>query len=708
MPLQKIQFKPGIVRDLTAYTTEGGWFDGNLVRFRLGFPQSVGGWQRFSVNTFLGLCRSIMGWNTLAGQYFMGVGTSLKFYIENGGAYYDVTPIRRDVTLTKISLVTTGASGNGTTATITFATQSSAPSVGSSVTVSGVTPVGYNGTFTTTATSTSSVSYASATTGSQTVAGRIQVALGPFTATNGSKTINVYDVGHGCTTGDFVTFSGATGLGGLITAAVLNQEYQVASVVDGDNYTITATATANASDTGHGVSVNAKYQINTGLDEAVDGAGWGAGTWGRGTWGSSVALDAGNTLRLWSQDTWGEDLIFNVHNGGIYYWQSMSGTALQIPPTTNPATRAVTIKSLSSDPSCPEVATQILVSDRDRHLIAFGADNFIASNGTIDPDQDPMLIRWSDQEDFTTWYPTATNSAGDLRLGTGSKIIRAVETKREILVFTDTALYSMQFIGPPYTYGIQQVSTNTTTIAYNGFAVVEDNVLWMGMNKFYIYAGSTDELPCTVKEYVFNNLNRAQSDKIFASVNSEFNEITWFYPSANSSENDSYVTYNYAEKAWTYGSLARTAWLDRGVLEYPVAAGTDGYLYYHEYGTDDGSQNPPVAINSYIESSPFDIGEGDQFSFIKKIIPDITFVNSTDTPTAAMTLKMQNFPGSNYSQTSASPVVQSATVPVEQFTQQAFVRLRGRQATFKVESDKVGTRWILGSPRLDIQPDGRR
>ena len=570
----------------------------------------------------------------------MGVGTSLKFYIESGGAYYDVTPIRRTVTLTAWGLTH---------------------------------PTG-----------------------------------GPFTATNGLATINVYDVGHGCTVGDFVTFSVATGLGGFITAAVLNQEYQITSVVDGDNYVITASVTAGVGDTGHGGTVTASYQINTGLDESVAGAGWGAGTWGRGGWGTSIALNSGNTLRLWSQDTWGEDLIFNVHNGGIYYWQSMSGTALQIPPTTNPATRAVTIKSLSSDPSCPAVATQILVSDRDRHLIAFGADNFIASNGTIDPDQDPMLIRWSDQEDFTTWYPTATNSAGDLRLGTGSHIVRAVETKREILVFTDTALYSMQFIGPPYTYGIQQVSTNTTTIAYNGFAVVEDNVLWMGMNKFYIYAGSTDELPCTVKEYVFNNLNRAQSNKIFASVNSEFNEITWFYPSANSSENDSYVTYNYAEKAWTYGSLARTAWLDRGVLEYPVAAGTDGYLYYHEYGTDDGSQNPPVAINSYIESSPFDLGEGDQFSFIKKIIPDITFVNSTDTPTAAMTLKMQNFPGSNYSQTSASPVVQSATVPVEQFTQQAFVRLRGRQATFKVESDKVGTRWILGSPRLDIQPDGRR
>ena len=634
MPLQKIQFKPGIVRDLTAYTTEGGWFDGNLVRFRLGFPQSVGGWQRFSVNTFLGVCRSIMGWSSLAGQYFMGIGTSLKFYIENGGAYYDVTPIRRNVTLTAWGLTH---------------------------------PTG-----------------------------------GPFTATNGSKIINVYDVGHGCTVNDFVTYSGATSLGGNLTATVLNQEYQVTSIVDGDNYVITASVTASAGDTGHGGTVTAKYQIQTGLDNAVDGAGWGAGTWGRGTWGSSVVLDAGNTLRLWSQDTWGEDLIFGVRNGGIYYWQSMSGTALQIPPTTNPATRAVSISSLSTDTTCPTLATQILVSDRDRHLIAFGPNNGVAT------DQDTMLIRWSNQEDYTVWYPTATNSAGDLRLGTGSRIIRAVETKREILVFTDTALYSMQFIGPPYTYGIQQVSTNTTTIGFNGFAVVEDNVLWMGLNKFYIYAGSTDELPCTIKNYVFDNINLSQADKIFAAVNSEFNEITWFYPSANASENDSYVTYNYAEKAWTYGTLSRTAWLDRGTLSYPVAAATDGYLYNHEIGTDDGSQNPPVGINSYIESSPFDIGEGDQFSFIRRIIPDITFVNSTNTPTADMTLKMQNFPGADYSQASASTVVQSATVPVEQFTQQAFVRLRGRQATFKVESDKVGTRWILGSPRLEIQPDGRR
>ena len=634
MPLQKIQFKPGIVRDLTAYTTEGGWYDCNLVRFRLGFPQSIGGWQRFSNNTYLGTCRSLLGWSTLVGQYYIGVGTSLKFYVENGGAYYDVTPIRRTVTLTEWGV------GH---------------------------PTG-----------------------------------GPFTATDGSATINVYDAGHTCTVNDFVTFSGATSLGGNVTATVLNAEYQVTKVIDGDNYQITLGVTANSSDTGHGGTVSAAYQINTGLDQSVTGAGWGAGTWSRGTWGSSVALNSGNTLRLWSQDTWGEDLIFGVHNGGIYYWQSSVGTVSQLPPATNPATRAVSISSLSTDPTCPTLATQVLVSDRDRHLIAFGPDSGVGTT------QDTMLIRWSNQEDYTVWYPVATNSAGDLRLGTGSKIVRAVETKREILVFTDTALYSMQFIGPPYTYGIQQVSTNTTTIGYNAFAVVEDNVIWMGLNKFYSYAGAVEELPCTVKNYVFNNLNHDQSDKIYAAVNSEFNEITWFYPSASSMENDSYVTYNYSEKTWTYGKMARTAWLDRGVLDNPVAAAPDSYLYYHEIGTEDGSQNPSVAMTPYIESSPFDIGDGYQFSFIKRILPDLTFVNSTGTPSATMTLKMQDFAGSNYSQTTDSPVTQSATIPIEQFTDQSFVRLRGRQATFRISSNKVGTKWILGSPRLDLQPDGRR
>jgi hypothetical protein len=624
MPLQKIQFRPGIIRDLTAYTTEGGWYDCDLVRFRLGFPQSVGGWQKFSDFSFLGTCRSLLGWSTLSGDYYIGTGTNLKFYVSSGGVFNDVTPIRRTVSLSAYD---------------------------------GTHPTG-----------------------------------GPFTATTGSNILNVYDVDHGAVVNDFVTFSGAVSLGANVTAAVLNNEYEITNIVNSDNYQITLSVSADPGDTGHGGTTTAAYQINTGLDTAVTGSGWGAGAWGRGGWGSATTLNVFNTLRLWSQDTWGEDLIFNVQNGGVYYWQTSSGLT----------TRAVALSSLSSDSTCPTLATQILVSDRDRHLVVFAPNQGGATS------QDAMLIRWCSQEDYSDWTPTATNTAGDLRLGTGSKIVKAIETKREILVFTDIAVYSMQFIGPPFTFGIQQVSTNTTTSGYNAFAVVEDVVYWMGINKFYIYTGASDELPCTVKEYVFTNINQGQIDKVYASVNSEFNEITWFYPSASSTENDRYVTYNYADKAWTYGVMSRTAWLDRGVNQYPIASATDGYLYNQEFGTDDGMVNPPVALTPYIESAPFDIGDGYQFSFIKKIIPDITFVNSTGSPTATMSLKMQNFPGSNYDQTSSSSVAQTATVPVEQFTEQAFVRLRGRQATFKVSSDEIGTRWILGSPRLEIQPDGRR
>jgi hypothetical protein len=624
MPLQKIQFRPGIVRDLTAYTTEGGWYDCNLVRFRLGFPQSIGGWQKLSNYTFLGTCRSLFGWSTLLGNFYTGVGTHLKFYIEIGGYYYDITPIRDTVVLTASNVST---------------------------------PTG-----------------------------------GPFTASNGSPVINVYDVNHGAVVNDFVTFSGASSLGGNITAAVLNKEYQITNIVDNDNYQITASVNASASDTGHGGSTTAAYQINTGLDTTVYANGWGSNVWGFGPWGESTTLDYVQILRQWSQDNWGEDLIFNVRKGGIYYSQS----------SNIPTTRAVALDSLSTDSTCPNLASQILVSDRDRHLIAFAPNQ-----GGI-TSQDPMLIRWCSQENYSDWTPTATNTAGDLRLGTGSEIIKAIETKREILVFTDTAVYSMQFIGPPYTFGVQQVSTTTTVAGYNAFAVIEDTVFWMGINKFYVYSGSSDELTCTIKNYVFTDINTNQLEKVFAATNLEFNEITWFYPSASSTENDRYVTYNYVDKAWTYGNLARTAWLDRGVTEYPIAAALDGYLYYHEYGLNDGETNPPAPLPAYIESSPFDIGEGDTFCFIKKIIPDITFVNSTNSPVATINLKMQNFPGSNYDQNSSSSVAQTATVPVEQFTEQVYVRLRGRQATFKISSEKVNTAWVLGSPRLEIQPDGRR
>lgn len=616
MPLQKLQFRPGVVTDVTGYTNDGGWRDSNLVRFRFGFPQSVGGWEKIAAHLqFLGSCRSMLNWITLAGSNLLGLGTNLKYYIERGEEYFDITPLRVTVTLSN-----------------------------------------------------------------------------PFTATSGLSTINVYDVDHGCFNGDFVTFSGAVSLGGNITAAVLNKEFEV-TYVDADNYTITVSATANGSDTGNGgSSVVAAYQINTGLDTQVGGNGWGAGTWGRGTWGSATTVSVGNTLRLWSQDNYGEDLIYCVRNGGIYYWYAATGLSV----------RGVSLSSLSTDPQTPNIAIQVMVSDRDRHVLAFGS-NYGGSTA-----QDPLIIRFSSQEDPFTWTSTATNTAGDLRLGSGSAIIRAVETKREIVVFTDLAAYSLQFIGPPYTFGLQQLAAGISVAGFNGFAAVDDTIYWMGKSAFYVYSGKVDNIPCPVNNYVFGDFNFSQADKVFAVPNSEYGEVTWYYPSADSDENDLYVTYNYADKVWTYGALARTAMLDRGVRLYPIGAGVDRYLYNHEYGLNDGSTTPPSPLNAYIESSPMDIGEGDRFSFVRRILPDVSFVNSDNTPQLNMILKTQNYPGSDYQSGSDSGIYQTAVVPVQQFTPVKDIRLRGRSVIFRIESDRVGTRWILGSPRLEVQPDGRR
>jgi len=617
MPLQKLQFRPGIVRDLTGYTNEGGWRISNLVRFRYGFPETVGGWAKYSTDQFLGTCRSMLNWTTLMGDNLLGMGTHLKYYIERGGQFNDITPIRSTVVLSN-----------------------------------------------------------------------------PFTATNGLSVINVYDVAHGCTDGDFVTFSGAVSLGGNVTAAVLNKEYEI-TLINADNYSITVAVTANSSDSGNGgASVTAQYQINVGLDTQVGANGWGAGTWGRGTWGSGTTLSASNTLRLWSQDNYGEDLIYNVRNGGLYYWDASTGYS--------PVTRGVSLASLSSDPTTPTIASQVIVSDRDRHVIAFGANQ---GGSTA---QDPLLIRFSSQEDPFTWTATATNTAGDLRLGSGSAIVKAVETKREILVFTELALYSMQYVGPPYTFGIQQLSSNISINGYNSLAAIDDTVFWMGDREFYVYTGKTDPLLCPLKDYVFTDFNYSERDKVYAGLNSEYNEITWFYPSANSSENDRYVTFNYKEQVWTYGNLARTAWLDHGVREYPQAASPDNYIYNHEFGTDDGSTTPATPLNAYIESSPLDIGDGNQFSFVRRIIPDVTFINATNDPRLDLIIKTQNYPGSNYQNGSDSEVLRTATVPVEQYTQVKDIRLRGRSIIFRVESNRVGTCWRLGSPRIEIQADGRR
>ena len=631
MPLTKLAYRPGINKESTSYANEGSWYDCDKVRFRLGFPEKIGGWIRLSATTFLGSARDLHSFVALDGTGYIGVGTHLKYYIVEGGAYNDITPIR---------LIT--SAGDVT-----------------------------------------------------------------FSATDGSSLITVDDTDHGAIENDFVTFSGAVSLGGTITAPVLNQEYQIVTVLSANSYTIEAkdisgaTVTANASDTGDGgASVVGAYQINTGLDTTVAGTGWGAGTWSRGTWGSGTSLLAvGATLRLWSADNFGEDLIINARDGGIYYWDKSTSSA--------PFVRAVTLDSLAgADAGTPTIAKQVLVSDNDRHVIVFGCDP-VNNIGT----QDPLLIRFSDQENITTWTPTATNTAGDLRIGSGTRIVCAVETRQQVLVFTDVSLHAMQYLGPPFTFGISQLSENTTIMGPMVAKAVDDLVFWMGIEEFYVYTGQVQKLPCTVRSYVFDDFNLTQAEKVFASLNSSFSEVTWFYPSASSDNIDRYVTYNYSEQVWTIGSLARTAWIDRGINAFPIAAGLDGYLYEHEVGNDDGSTMPVSPISAYIEASPIDIQDGDSYAFVRRLIPDMTFAGTDSGAgdvSVDMILKAQNFPGSNFSYSNSSSVTRSATVPVEQYTDQAHVRLRGRSIALRVESDTVGVRWRVGMPRIDIRPDGRR
>jgi len=630
MPLTKLQFRPGINREITSYSNEGGWYDCDMVRFRYGVPEKIGGWQQSSSNTFLGTCRALHTYVSLDSDVYTGVATNLKYYIYLGGTFNDITPLR-----------------------------------------------------------------------STTSAGDVT-----FSATDGSSTITATDTSHGAVANDFVTFSGAATLGGLVTATVLNQEYQIATIVNANSYTFTAKdtsgdeVTANSSDSGNGGgSIIGKYQINTGLDTTVAGTGWGTSTWGRGTWGSSSTLTVTDTLRLWSHDNFGEDLIFNVRNGGIYYWDTSAKTL--------GTDRAVTLASLDTDSAIPTIAKQVLVSDRDRHIVAFGCDGE-TTIGT----QDPLLIRFSDAESTTTWNALATNSAGELRVGSGSEIICAVETRQQIIVFTDSSLHAMQFLGPPFTFGISRLSENITIMGPMAAKAVDDTIFWMGQEDFYVFDGRVQKLPSAVRSYIFDDFNVQQNQKVFAALNSTFDEIWWFYPSEDSTEIDKYVIYNYQEQAWSYGSLVRTAWLDRGINDYPLATSTDYYMYDHEFGLDDGSTNPPSAISAHVESSQIDIGDGEQFVFIRRLIPDVTFGGSTATsPVATFTLKTRNFPGGAYLSSDDSTVTQSeaaTSTVVEQFTSQAFVRLRGRSFALRVASSGEQVQWRLGSPRVEVRPDGRQ
>lgn len=529
-----------------------------------------------------------------------------------------------------------------------------------------------------------------------------------FSAADGSSTITAtINAPHGAVVGQFVTFTGAVGLGGNITAGVLNQEYEITAIPSPTTFTFEARqagtsivnitvngqlsptpVVANASDTGDGGdAIEAFYQIAPGLDTAVGGPGWGAGTWGRGAWGSeSNQSVVSSQLRLWSHDNYGEDLLINVRDGGIYYWDATSGVS----------SRAVELSSLAGANATPTIAKQILVSDRDRHVIAFGCDPE-DSIGT----QDPMVIRFSSQESLTDWASTATNSAGELRLGSGSEIVRAVETRQQILIFTDSTLYAMQYLGPPFTFGVNAISEKITVLSPNAIVAVDDFVFWMGNTEFYAFGGRVEKLPCTVRDFVFDNLNTSQALKVYAGSNTANTEVWWFYPSASSDTNDKYVIYNYGEQAWYYGTLPRTAWVDRGILDFPISASTDHYLYNQEFGLDDGSTNPVSGITSYIQSSPIDIGDGQQFMFLSRLLPDLSFLNTTSlTPTATFTTAVRNYQQGGFSSSSTSVFSPS--------TEQFFLRLRGRQMTLRVETTDLGVTWRLGTQRYDLRPDGRR
>ena len=704
MPLTKLQFRPGVNRETTSYSNEGGWFDTDKVRFRFGYPEKIGGWIKQSSNAFLGTARALHPWIALDGSNFLGVGTHLKYYINEGGGYNDITPIR---STTSAGDVTFSASANDLNGAIdadadiiTLTSTSGFPGSGRIKIENEI------------------ITYA-ALDGNN-LEGCERGQSGTTAASHADAqavtcaTIIVTDTNHGALENDFVTFSGAATLGANITANVLNQEYQITALINDNSYQIEArtvstiesiTTTsglsqtfvfATSSDSGNGGgSVVGTYQINTGLDTTIVGNGWGAGTWGRGTWNSSADLTAaGQTLRIWSHDNFGEDLIINVRDNNIYYWDR----------TNSITTRAVQLSTLAGSNKAPVVAKQIIVSDRDRHVIAFGCDS--ETNPGV---QDPLLIRFCDQENVLEWQSLVTNTAGDLRIGSGSRIVTAVETRQQILVYTDVSLHAMQFLGPPFTFGINAISEGITIAGPLCAIAVEDSVFWMGAEEFYVYAGSVQRLPCSVRDYVFNDINSDQLEKVTAGLNSAFAEVTWFYPSGSSTENDRYVTYNYQQKIWYYGNLPRTVWLDRGVNAEPLAASSDHYLYLHEIGFDDGSTEPASAITAFIESSQMDLGEGDQFAFMRRLIPDVTFRNSTaETPSAVMTLKVRNFPGGDYLSSDASTVSKTASLPVEQFTDQVYVRLRGRSFALRMESQNTGVTWRLGSPRVDIRPDGRR
>ena len=703
MPLKKILFKPGVNRENTRYTNEGGYYESEKVRFRQGTPEKIGGWLQISSSTFLGVCRSLWSWVTLAAQTLMGVGTNLKFYIENGGAYYDITPIRKTSTLTN-PFATSTASNSG-----------------------------------------------------------------------GNTTVTITDTGHGLLNGSYITiyYPGAAPTFGGVT--IPTGEYVTAYLTD-NTYTITVSGTASSNTTGGG-TVYISYQTNVGPEYAIPLTGWGAGGWGLGSWGNGGITP--NALQLWNQMNYGQNLLYGARGEPLYYWDANTkyqdtvftvtiaspavfslgnaldnGTAVTLttsgylPTGLVPGTVYYVINSSGttcnlsatyggaainttgtqfgtqyiaargyplasvggSDGSAPLYQNAFTVSDASRFILVFGTNDY---GSTI---FDPMLIRWSDQDSLVTWSPAITNQAGSLRLSHGSEIVTTVQSRQEIVVFTDSSLYSLQYLGPPIVWSSQLLGDGISIAGPNAVTLASGVIYWLGTDKFYKYDGRITTLSCDLRQYVFNDINQTQSQQFLASTNEGFNEVWWFYCSANSNVVDKYVVYNYLENIWYYGTMGRTAWIDSGLNEYPMAATYSNNLVWHENGVNDCTDSVTgVPIDSYILSAQFDIDDGHNFGFVWRMLPDLKFVGSTAAnPQVTMTLYPMQNSGSGYNSplsvggNAYATATRTATYPIEQYTGQIYTRVRGRQMSFKIEGNQLGLQWQLGSPRIDIRNDGRR
>ena len=697
--LQKILLKPGVNRENTRYTNEGAWYESEKVRFRQGTPEKIGGWNPISNQSFLGTCRSLWNWVTLGGQDLIGLGTNLKFYIQNGGNYYDITPLRKTSTLTN-----------------PFATD------------------------TTTNTGTTTV-------------------------------VTVTDTAHGAINNDYVTFYGASTFNGI----TVSSEYQI-TYINANSYSIVVTGTASASSSGGGTPVYAVYQVNTGPSFEVPLVGWGAGPWSSGTWGNSVSSTdslrmwnqlnygqdlvfgpKGGALYYWTATIGYQPSSVSITTaipavvtstvsvfegypitltttgslpaplipGQTYYARNSTGTTFNLSSTATGALintttsgsgihsispRGVLISTLPGANSVPLYQNLLTISDVSGFTIVFGTNSEVSSTF------DPLLIRWSDQESFIEWQATQSTTvtqAGSARLSHGSRIVSIVQARQEIVVFTDSSLYSMQFLGPPYIWGVQLLGDNISIIGPNATAIASGVVYWMGIDKFYAYNGRVETLNCDLRKYIFNDINLAQSEQFFAGTNEGFNEVWWFYCSRSSNSINRYVIYNYLENIWYYGTMARTAWLDSGLQRYPIAAAYSQRLVNHESGVDDNIDGNPLPIEASISSSEFDIGDGDNVGFIWRMLPDISFNGSDSeavtTPQVEMTLYPMQNSGSGTQNSSTQSVLSGSTYVVpETFTGQIYTRVRGRQLIFKVRSNTLGTAWQLGAPRIDIRPDGMR